>query len=531
MKACILSPGQSSPAGGRHLPAVSAAVLATLLFVLPPLRAQDKTPDPSQPDLAQQVQALSETLSRTQNQLEQSQRELNELRNQLSALKLQLAAHPPSSSTTPPATAEATPATPSPSSSSTAAAIDDLRERQALQESQIATHEQSKVESDSKYPVKVTGLLLFNGFVNTRAVNLAATPTVATGGSGSTGATIRQTILGFDARGPHLFGAQSFADLRVDFAGTTSSSQTSGFAGPYSNSYALLRLRTAHAILDWRHTQAFFSLDRPLISPDTPASLAAVAEPALAWSGNLWTWNPQVGVTHDFDLSGQTGLRAQAALIDVADAPFTPLLNTSTVASTAEQSRWPGVESRIALFRANSNSTETDNHFGIGGYVSPHRLTPGHGYDAWAASLDANLHLAPHLEWTASAYRGLALGGLGGGVYKDIAYYADPDGHYYWRALDDVGGWTQLKERLSSRLEFNEAFGTDQIFAGELRPYFATGATYQNLAAARTWTGNFIYRPSAYLLFSLEYRRLQSVPVNGAAFDSNVFGLAAGYKF
>ena len=490
MKACILSPGQSSPAGGRHLPAVSAAVLVTLLFVLPPLRAQDKTPDPSQPDLAQQVQALSETLSRTQNQLEQSQRELNELRNQLSALKLQLAAHPPSSSTTPPATAEATPATPSPSSSSTAAAIDDLRERQALQESQIATHEQSKVESDSKYPVKITGLLLFNGFVNTRAVNLAATPTVATGGSGSTGATIRQTILGFDARGPHLFGAQSFADLRVDFAGTTSSSQTSGFAGPYSNSYALLRLRTAHAILDWRHTQAFFSLDRPLISPDTPASLAAVAEPALAWSGNLWTWNPQVGVTHDFDLSGQTGLRAQAALIDVADAPFTPLLNTSTVASTAEQSRWPGVESRIALFRANSNSTETDNHFGIGGYVSPHRLTPGHGYDAWAASLDANLHLAPHLEWTASAYRGLALGGLGGGVYKDIAYYADPDGHYYWRALDDVGGWTQLKERLSSRLEFNEAFGTDQIFAGELRPYFATGATYQNLAAARTWTGD-----------------------------------------
>ena len=129
MKACILSPGQSSPAGGRHLPAVSAAVLATLLFVLPPLRAQDKMPDPSQPDLAQQVQALSETLSRTQNQLEQSQRELNELRNQLSALKLQLAAHPPSSSTTPPATAEATPATPSPSSSSTAAAIDDLRER------------------------------------------------------------------------------------------------------------------------------------------------------------------------------------------------------------------------------------------------------------------------------------------------------------------------------------------------------------------------------------------------------------------
>jgi hypothetical protein len=28
-----------------------------------------------------------------------------------------------------------------------------------------------------------------------------------------------------------------------------------------------------------------------------PTSLTAVAIPALAWSGNLCTWNPQVGVT------------------------------------------------------------------------------------------------------------------------------------------------------------------------------------------------------------------------------------------
>jgi hypothetical protein len=30
--------------------------------------------------------------------------------------------------------------------------------RQAMQESQIATQEQTKVESESKYPVKITGL-------------------------------------------------------------------------------------------------------------------------------------------------------------------------------------------------------------------------------------------------------------------------------------------------------------------------------------------------------------------------------------
>ena len=42
-----------------------------------------------------------------------------------------------------------------------------------MQESQIATQEQAKVESESKYSVKITGLLLMNGFVNTRAVDMA----------------------------------------------------------------------------------------------------------------------------------------------------------------------------------------------------------------------------------------------------------------------------------------------------------------------------------------------------------------------
>jgi hypothetical protein len=75
----------------------------------------------------------------------------------------------------------------------------------------------TKVETDSKYPLKVTGLLLFNGFVNTRQVDVSASPAYALPGPGSTGLSLRQTVLGLDARGPHLFNATSHADLRVDF--------------------------------------------------------------------------------------------------------------------------------------------------------------------------------------------------------------------------------------------------------------------------------------------------------------------------
>ncbi|MGH9595473.1 MAG: hypothetical protein ACRD3K_01630, partial [Edaphobacter sp.] len=143
--------------------------------------------------------------------------------------------------------------TPSSSSSNntpetTAAEIQDLHERQAIQESQIATHEQTKVESESKYPVKVTGLLLLNGFVNTRAVDMPSTPTLAVRGPGSTGASVRQTVLGINADGPHLFGGHSYADLRVDFDGTPANGGATGlYTGYYSGGATLLRLRTAHA--------------------------------------------------------------------------------------------------------------------------------------------------------------------------------------------------------------------------------------------------------------------------------------------
>ena len=323
--------------------------------------AQTKT----QETLPQQIQDLTDAMARTQAQLEQSQRQLDEMRKQLGELQRQMAQGGAN------AAAPASPAPVSPTSQATsgntAAAIQDIRERQAIQESQIATHEQTKVESESRYPVKITGLLLLNSFVNTSAVDMAATPTLALPGSGSTGASVRQTILGLDAHGPNLFGARSYADLRVDFDGSPASGSSTTYSGYYSNT-TLLRLRTAHAGLQWPHTEAYFSLDHPIFNPDTPTSLTAVAEPALAWSGNLWTWNPQVGVTQDLGFAGSHDLRLQAALVDVGDAPLSPITTSSVVSlatppSGAEQSRWPGVEARVALLGSPVSNNDDRSHF------------------------------------------------------------------------------------------------------------------------------------------------------------------------
>ncbi len=503
-------------------PVAILAVLATSAFRLSAQTAQ--------PSIPAQIQQLTAAMERTQAQLKQSQQQMDEMRMQLTALQQQMAQQqgttaPPDPTDLPSATAG--------QSQTQSAELENIRERQAMQEAQIATHDQIKVESESKYPVKITGLLLLNGFVNTSGVDIPATPTVASPDSGSTGASVRQTVLGIDARGPHLFGARSYADLRVDVYGNAVAPVSGAPIGSYSTNDSLVRLKTAHAGLQWENAEAAFSFDRPLISPDSPSSLTAVANPALAWSGNLWAWNPQLTITHNVAFGESHSLQLQAAMIDAGDPPISLSgLYSSAVAppSGAEQSRWPGLEARIALL---GSKRDDRDHFGVGGYFSPHVLPSGRRFDAWAGTLDARFHLPARLEFSGSFYRGLALGGLGGGAYKDYGYiYVAGLSEYFFRPLNDVGGWAQLKEKWSERLEFNAAFGIDNAFADDLHRYvIPSGSMYQRLARNRTWTGNVIYSPSAYLLFSFEYRYLASAPITGSSSTSNVIGLSAGYKF
>jgi hypothetical protein len=469
-------------------------------------------------NLALKVQKLTEAMSQAQKRLDESQREMDQMRAQLAALQQQVVqGHAEEAASS--------------SAAQLSAAVEQIREQQSLEETQIATHEQAKVESESKYPLKLSGLVLLTGFVNTAATDDVVTPTLALEGPGATGASLRQTVLGIDASGPNILNARTHADVRVDFDGASLSSGT-------ANSYAggLLRLRTAHASLNWNHTEAFFSLDHAIVAPNSPTSLTAVASSALAWSGNLWLWNPQVGMTQDIPTSTSRRFRVQAALIDVMNAPQIYSTSATTPSNivqptTAEMSRWPGAEGRIALL---GGADETGLQIGFGGLYAPHNSPGGTRFNSWAGTFDYRIPLPGRAEFSGSGYWGQALGGLGGGAYKDYVYRLNPlsPSGYSFRTLDDFGGWAEWKERASEHLEFNVAFGTDQVPAAQLRPYAGDQSSYYlNLARNRTYTGNVIYRPSAYLLFSLEYRHLQSSPVNYYTATGDIIGIATGYRF
>jgi hypothetical protein len=488
-------------------------LIPMLLLVICRVDAQQARDNPASAteSVQSQVDRLAEMLNREQAALESSQRQIEELRRQVTELQGQLVATRPAPQQTEDQVARLN------------ADVENIREQQQVQQSEIATHQQDKVESASKFPVKLTGLILMNTFANTAAVDIPQSPTWVTGAGGTTGITLRQTVLGLDARGPHLFGASSDADVRVDFFGGA------GQDGGYSQNGGVARLRTAHAELAWDRTRAFFAMDRPIVSPNTPTSITAIAQPALSWSGNLWNWMPQVGAEQTLRLNDFSRMSVQAAIADVPDPPPQPGSTIPpSVASLGEESRWPGSEARVGYARGNDL---TGLRVGVGGYFSPHTFNQNFSFDAWAATVDYRIPLFAHLESSGSFYRGLALGGLGGGTFKDYLY-AQQNTEYYYRPLDDVGGWTQLKARVNERLEFNVAYGLDNAFAHEIRPYALNpSGAYQNLARNSTWFANVIYSPTAYTLFSFEYRRIDSSYAVGPHWVADVYGVAGGYRF
>jgi hypothetical protein len=309
--------------------------------------------------------------------------------------------------------------------------------------------------------------------------------------------------------------------VRIDF-----------FASGSQSSYAasgLLRLRTAHAALKWQNTEAFFQQDRSFLAPYTPSSLVAVAQPEFSWSGNLWSWNPQIGVSHQIGITSSTRFNIEAGFIDVADPQWPGVIQSTSNVSGAERSRWPGSEARIAFA---SGDAETGPQIGVSGYFSPHATAYDQRFNAWAGAMDLRLPMSKHASLMMNAYRGAALGGLGGGGYVDYVHLYAGSAEVV-RALDDVGGWAQLQSKAGERLEFNAGYGIDNPFAAQIHASTAIPeySVYPGLARNRSSFGNVIYSPSTYLLFSLEYRRLWTNYATGPTNVSDVIGIGAGYRF
>jgi regulator of replication initiation timing len=490
--------------------------IAALLFAICAvgLSAQESSDhgaaDARTANLEQHIDALSSKIDTMRQQLQESQNEMEAMRAELGSLRSQLAEKNQTADTEHAVTA-------------LRADVQQLQERSDVVEAEVQQHDQTKVETASKFPMRLYGTLLFtslavNGQTDNLDVPIVALPQMPDSPSGSLSATARQSILGLDASGPHFWGATSSANISVDFFGGIPYAD-------YDTAAGTVRLRTAHATLAWPNRSLSAAFEQPILSPREPTSWLSVGEPALAWSGNLWTWSPQLEFTES-NLLRRGHTTARFAFIDPA-TPGTYGATGLRAADPSESSRQPGYEGHLGYEDSWRGHTVD---FGAGGYYS----RQAYGYDlhadAWAGTADWKVALARAVELSGEFYRGRGIGGLGGGVFKDYATYGS---YTSFRDLDDEGGWGQVKLMLTPRLEANLAMGQDNGFASELRTSDEATAqdAYASLARNQTAYGNLVFRPRQYILFSTEYREIHSWPIAGDENRDRIVGLAAGYLF
>jgi hypothetical protein len=503
--------GQGANAGARSNADASAQQvdLAGVASILRQLQAQ--------------VQQLNDQVKSLKAEQESARSESAVLRKELDATKTQLMAF----SGQPAGVSEPVAAAVAPSVSTTEERINKLEENQQLADQKIAEQNQTKVESGSKYRLRLSGIVLFNMFENRGTVEnqdfpQLATPGYALSSDGSFGGSLRQSQIEIQGFGPTIAGARTSADVQFDFAG--------GFPdAPNGVTFGLMRLRTGTVRFDWDKTSVIAGQDTLFIAPMAPTSIATLAVPAMAYAGNLWAWTPQVRVEHHFTLSDNSSLLLQAGILDSLTGDLPPA-EYYRYPSWGESSGQPAYATRLAWTKEIHGQNMT---LGAGGYYGRQDWGFGRSVDGWAGTLDFSLPLAKNFAFSSQFYRGRAIGGLGGGIGQTVVWNGsllDPTTQVV--GLNSIGGWAQLKYRATTKLEFNGAFGIDNPFAGDLREYGGSQTYYDSpLSRNQSALVNFLYQPRSDIVFSLEYRRLKTFTLDSSANTGNIINFSVGYIF
>jgi hypothetical protein len=433
------------------------------------------------------VQAILERLDR----LEQQNRALTE---EVQALRRQLAAQGVPTSPTP---VEAAP----------------IEERLEVQERRTEELAQSKVQASQRLPVSLTGMLLFNAFLNGRFNGAQDNPTTASLNAvpRTGGGTFRQTILGLRFQSPQtVLGAGVNGSLYMDFF-----SNLSGAASPNraisGNLNRLMRLRIATVELDWGSTALLFGQDKPIISPREPTSLAHVGVSPLTNAGNPWLWQPQARLEQRIRLNDRTDVRAQIGIFQTAEAGQNV---PEAIAATLESSR-PGFEGRFAFRYAIGEDRHIE--FAPGMHASATHVA-GTSVPSRVYSIDWSIAALPKLDFTGMFYGGQNTANLG--TIRPGFTVLGPGQVIPTHSL---GGWAQVSYTATPRLTFNIFGGQHDDRDRDLR----LGGIGKNFAYA----GNALYRVAPNVILGFETMQIRTHYIGTGRRLNNHYDLALAYQF
>jgi hypothetical protein len=388
-----------------------------------------------------------------------------------------------------------------PASEESKATAPPTNERLDVTENRIKELAQTKVEASQRFPIKLTGSLLFNAYANGANSGEHQYPTVAqtTAGPTGSGASFRQTVLGLQFDGPTWAGAKLGGTAYMDFWGGTSSSLNH-----------LLRLRIATMDLAWKNTTITVGQDKPIISPREPNSLAQVGVSPLTGAGNLWLWQPQARIEQRIAFGESAGLKAQVGVFETSETS-----NTVPAQYTNTQSPGrPGYEGRFAFWR----------DFGSGRRIE---IAPGFHYSSSRVAgvsvpsniVSADWLIAPFskLQFSGMFFSGRNIAGLGS-LRQGYSFFGDDI-----VPIHAEGGWAQVSIPVTQRVTLNVYSGEEADRASDL----LSGAIRRNLVTA----ANIFYRFAPNVLGSFEASQTRTSYIWLGNRMNNHYDLALAYLF
>ena len=354
-----------------------------------------------------------------------------------------------------------------------------LQEQVEVQGQQVKDQAQTKVASSQRFSISLTGMFLFDSYLFTGQTNpslISGSDTYAINGS-SAGATLRQSIIGFDFGGPPLpGGGQMHGSLSMDFYAQASNSQT--------GHDDIFRIRRGVVSFDWKNRSVIVGQDKSLIAPLQPTSFAWVGIPPLSGAGNLWLWRPQIRYEERIPLSSSTQATLQAGLLETDEYYSQPYLPANIYVQPAR----PAIQARFQL--QHNWSDETRIAVGLGAHASETHLL-GQSIPSRLVSLDAFYKPLQKLEISGTLFYGENFANLGGeppGVTVENNGTVIP--------IHGAGGWVQVALPVTNRLTFHVYAGRQANDTHDLNQY--------EIFRTLTYAGNILYRLSPNVIIGFE---------------------------
>jgi hypothetical protein len=388
---------------------------------------------------------------------------------------------------------------PAPPAATESPAPQELADRVEILEQRTAELDQTKVSTEHKLPLSITGMVLANAFWSGKGSGGKDNPTVAsaTVRQAAGGGTFRQTVIGLKYDGADIFGGGKVTgSVYFDF-----------FGGSGGTLQQMMRLRVASINSTWKDTTLTLALDKPLIAPFEPDSLAQVGVSPLTSAGNLWIWQPQVRLEQRFHFGEQAGLRAQVGIWETAE-------DGAGVKQYTPAKARPGYQGRFQFWKDLGHGARIEI---APGFHASNTHVEGFSVPSRVFAVDWLIRPIDRIDFSGTFFQGENVGVLGG-LQQGVTFFGENP-----RAVHATGGMAQVKIRATPRLTFNFYAGQEDDRNSDL----LRGAIGKNF----TYAGNMMYRLGPNVLASFETSQTRTDYIGSGRKIFPHYDLALAYMF